>query len=306
MKPALIAGLTNVETNLQIPGFPLEYNPVNFPFFGVQTHTSGVGVNLSLALQALGVPTRYLSLLAKDSLGDFSRREMEEQGLDCRWIPSLLKETPASVILREESGRRQIHCDLKDIQETVYPLDLFHRALEGVDLCILTPINFARPLLGLSRQAGRRVATDLHVLSDARDEYHRDFLENAHILFLSNEGILEREEDFVRELAALYPFETAVVGLGGQGSLLWERRQGHQGDFSRVGVHSPRPLVNTIGAGDALFSAFLFWTGLPGLPAGRWVKTARPRALPRRPRWRPPLPAEGGAIPPQFPISSRR
>jgi len=268
MKPFLITGLTNMETNLKIEGFPLSYYPVTFPFYGIQTHTSGVGVNLSLALMALGRKVKYLSMLGEDLVGKIAREEMEGKGIDCGLILPLLRETPSSVILREESGRRQIHCDLKNIQETPYPETVFFQTLQEVDMCVLTPINFSRPFLKKSRELGKTVVTDLHVIKDLDDEYNRDFLENAHILFLSNEEILGREEEFIREASQRYPFEIGVVGMGAQGSLLYDRQRA---TIQKVGVYSPRDLVNTIGAGDALFSAFLhFWAkGLSPLEALR-------------------------------------
>jgi ribokinase len=42
----LVSGLINLETTLRVEQFPLAYEPVRFPFFGVQTAVAGVGYNL--------------------------------------------------------------------------------------------------------------------------------------------------------------------------------------------------------------------------------------------------------------------
>ena len=42
----------------------------------------------------------------------------------------------------------------------------------------------------------------------------------ADVLFLSNEYLQNREADFVRQLAALYPCRIFVVGMGAEGALL--------------------------------------------------------------------------------------
>jgi len=35
MNPIFISGLINVETMIQIEGFPIDYTPVRYPFFGI-------------------------------------------------------------------------------------------------------------------------------------------------------------------------------------------------------------------------------------------------------------------------------
>jgi acarbose 7IV-phosphotransferase len=59
----------------------------------------------------------------------------------------------------------------------------------------------------------------------------------------------------VRQLWDRYGTEIAVVGLGSQGALLAVRRDGF---IERVPAVQTRPVVNTIGAGDALFSCFVY------------------------------------------------
>ena len=50
----LIAGLVNVETTLQVRQFPIEYYPIDYPFFGGNTAVSGVAFNIASALHTLG------------------------------------------------------------------------------------------------------------------------------------------------------------------------------------------------------------------------------------------------------------
>jgi sugar/nucleoside kinase (ribokinase family) len=66
MARILVAGLINVETTVQIAGFPIEYNPQNFPFFGLHTAVSGVGFNVAAACRALGHQVLLLSLIGSD------------------------------------------------------------------------------------------------------------------------------------------------------------------------------------------------------------------------------------------------
>jgi ribokinase len=102
------------------------------------------------------------------------------------------------------------------------------------------------------------IATDVHTISDIHDEYNRDFMGAAHILFMSDEALPASPEDWSRQITNTYGTEILVIGLGRHGVLLTVRED----HFSeRIPAVHTRPVVNTIGAGDALFSGFIhFYT----------------------------------------------
>ena len=54
MSRITICGLVNLETTVPVDNFPVEYCPIDYKFFGITTHPSGVGLNLSSALKSLG------------------------------------------------------------------------------------------------------------------------------------------------------------------------------------------------------------------------------------------------------------
>lgn len=248
----LVSGLINLETTLRVAAFPLAYNAQNFPFFGVNTSVSGVGYNLAKALTVLGNPVNFLSLVGRDPAAGLVRQALAQDSIPAGLVLPALAETPQSVILYDPSGRRQNHTDLKDIQEHAYPPETFQPALASCDLAILCNINFSRPFLQAARQGGKRVATDVHALASLDDDYNRDFLSAASILFLSHENLPGAPEDFARRLLARFHPEVLVIGLGSQGALL-----AFEGQLQRIPAVQTRPVVNTIGAGDALFSSFL-------------------------------------------------
>ncbi len=117
-----VAGLINIETTLAIDNFPLEYFPDNYPFFGVQSTVSGVGLNIAKALTTLGNQVDLASLIGRDENGWLARKALTEAGIGDDLVLSNLAETAQSVILYEMEGRRQIHTDLKDIQGQAYPI----------------------------------------------------------------------------------------------------------------------------------------------------------------------------------------
>ena len=119
-------------------------------------------------------------------------------------------------------------------------------------------INFNRPLLHLAKQAGKIIATDVHVLSDIYDEYNREFMEQADILFLSDEAVGDNYRVFMEQLADAYPCRIIVMGRGAKGASIYLRETG---EITEMPAASVETVVNTVGAGDALFSAFLhFYT----------------------------------------------
>lgn len=262
MSHILISGLVNTETTVRVRAFPIPYYPIDYPFFGIGTAVSGVAYNLAKALRTLGNRVTLCSMTGDDLPGQTVRHELEAIGVDTSHITAGLKETPSSVVLYDGEGKRQIYCDLKDIQETDYGFtpDLCRDA----ELVAACNINFNRPLLHAARAAGKIIATDVHVLRDLYDDYNREFMECADILFLSDEGIGEDYRGFIAELGRIYQNRIIVLGRGSKGAALYQEGQFHELPAVQVG-----PVVNTVGAGDALFSGFVhgFAKGLSPLDA---------------------------------------
>jgi ribokinase len=237
-----------------VDGFPVEFSPARFPFFGVDTSVSGAGFNLAKALTTLGDRVNLLSLIGKDAAGSLAKNALDAAKISRKYVLPGLAETPQSVILYDYAGRRQVNTDLKDIQEHAYPEELFNEALEDCSLTVLCNVNFSRPFIKKACQSARMVATDIHAIASLDDEFNRDFMANAHILFMSDERLPCPPEEWARRLHNLYGTEIIVIGLGDKGSLLsvWQDRY-----MARLPAIQVRPVVDTRGAGDALFACFL-------------------------------------------------
>jgi acarbose 7IV-phosphotransferase len=250
----LVSGLLNMETTLRVEAFPVRYSPVRYAFWDVNSTLSGVGYNVARALTTLGDPIHFLSLVGTDILGDVARTILGQQGVPADRVLPLLPQSAQSVVLFDGSGRRQIHVDLKNVQETAYPAELFEAAAADCDLAVLSTINFSRPFLAQARAKGLLVATDVHMIADLEDDYNRDFMAAAHILFMSDGRLPTAPEVWAQALFGRYGAEIIVIGMGEQGALLAVRQDGF---MERIPAVYTRPVVNTIGAGDALFSAFV-------------------------------------------------
>lgn len=250
----LVSGLLNTETTTAVRGFPIHYYPIDYAFFGVNTAVSGVAFNLAKALKTLGDEVQLASMTGHDFAAAYIRDALQELDISTQYVQPKLRQTPSSVVLYDPDGKRQIYCDLKDIQETAYAFNA--SILEGIDLVAACNINFNRPLLHLAKQTGKIIATDVHVLSDIYDEYNREFMEQADILFLSDEAVGDNYRAFMEQLADAYPCRIIVMGRGATGAAIYLR---DTGELTEMPATSAGTVVNTVGAGDALFSAFLHY-----------------------------------------------
>jgi ribokinase len=254
MTPILVSGLINLETTLRVDAFPIHYSPVLYPFFGVHSTVSGVGYNVAKALTTLGDAVNFLSLIGRGPVATLVREALAQDGIPDQFIVQDLEQTSQSVILYDKSGRRQINVDLKDIQEQALPQDLFQRALGACALASLCNVNFSRPFLQVARSQGKLVATDVHAISSLDDEYNRDFMQAADVLFMSDESLPCAPHEWAQAVQGRFGNEVIVVGLGAQGALLAVKSDDC---IQHVSAVQTRQVVNTIGAGDALFSAFV-------------------------------------------------
>ena len=251
-----VSGLMNIETTVKIKSFPINYFPIDYPFFGVNSSVSGVGVNVGKALKKLNNDVKFTSMIGNDFEGDNVIKCLEEENIDSGLVKRILKETPSSAILYDDEGKRQIYCDLKDIQSAEYPIDeKIKNAIKECDIAIICNTNYNRNILKYVKSIKIPVATDVHVLNDIEDEYNKEFMENADILFLSDEQIEGDHEVFISKLKDRYRnLKIVVLGRGNKGAMMYTRND----DMIRVfpGVELGK-VVNTVGAGDALFSAFV-------------------------------------------------
>ena len=62
----LVSGLVNTETTTAVRGFPIQYYPIDYAFFGVNTSVSGVAFNIAKALTKLSDEVQLTSMTGND------------------------------------------------------------------------------------------------------------------------------------------------------------------------------------------------------------------------------------------------
>lgn len=247
----LVAGLMNIETNMLCEQFPIHYSPVRYIEQQISTTVGGVGYNIAKALCILGSQIEYLTISGSDFFAEIMRTELIKQN-----IPHTIEhsniESAHTVVLYDSNGKRQINLDLKNIQEKTLSLSTCYKAIEKCTMAIVCNINFARPLLPIANEMHIPIVTDLHALSQPDDNYNSDFAKAAKIIFVSNENFQHHEVAFISQMQTIYPHAIFVVGMGANGALLFKNNS-----FKHFQAIPPATCVNTIGAGDALLSAFV-------------------------------------------------
>ena len=252
MSKILVSGLCNVETTLKVHKFPIDYYPIDYPFFGIKSNVSGVAYNIVKALKTLGDDVTLTSFIGNDFEGEYILKELKNSNIDVSFIKNELKETPTSIVLYDNEGKRQIYCDLKDIQEKTY--DINENISQDKDILVLCNINFNRE--SIKNIKNKVIATDVHVFKNVYDEYNKEFLENSNILFLSDEAINMNYEEFIMNIENVYHNDIIVLGMGKNGSLMYVKAEDR---FYHVPAVDTGVIINTVGAGDALFSGFIHY-----------------------------------------------
>jgi ribokinase len=254
MSKVLVSGLANLEVSLNIGQFPIQYSSVNFSFFGINSGIGGVGYNIAKALTILGSQVNFVSMLGTDFAAKVILGTLEAQQINTDFIVTPITQTAHSVVLYDKLGQRQVNTDLKDILDQSYPLDKFELALADSDLVILTNIAYSKKFIPQVTKAGKLLTTDLQAISNLDDDYNAVFMQAANILFMSHERLPLPPQKWAKAVINRFGTDIVVVGLGNEGAIL-ALKEGNV--LEKVAAVTSRPVVNTVGAGDALFSSFL-------------------------------------------------
>lgn len=247
----LVAGVVSLYISVNVRGFPVTYEPSAKPGWA-RSGTAGVASHIARVHRALGNDVRLCTLVGRDTAGEAIRAELARDGLSG---PGVV-ESPSSslgVVLVDPSGRRMGMPHLTALDRVEYPFEVLREQARGADLLVLTNAKFVRPLLPRADALGIPIAVDVHLADDPAGEYNRPWLERARIVFCSHERLGDPRA-WVADLLRRYPrCEVAGVGMGARGALAGLR----DGRLVEVPAVAPAGVVNTSGAGDALFATFL-------------------------------------------------
>lgn len=113
------------------------------------------------------------------------RAELAGDGIDLTGLGTDLAGTARSVNLMGSDGARINFYDARGHQDLTVDPGVAAGVFAGARLVLFHLPNWARHLLPVARAAGAVVACDLQDVRDPADEYRREFVADADILFAS-------------------------------------------------------------------------------------------------------------------------
>jgi len=252
----VVSGLVNVETRMQVKGFPIQYTPISYPFFKIKSSVTGVGMNVGKALVALGDEVKMMTFLGEDEEGERILRTLEKENIDTSSVCNTLKETPVSMVLYDREGNEQINCDLKDVQDQTYDANKIRETLKDCDAVVLSNHHFNTSLLKVAKKMKKLIATDVKVIHDTHDGFNKPFMMSSNILFLSGENLSCSPEEFMMKLEDLYHNEIIVIDQGEKGAMMYVKEEDK---IYQLSSGKEIETANIEGVGDALFSSFVHY-----------------------------------------------
>ncbi len=257
----VVVGVASCYTTIRVDAFPLQYEPMSAADWA-DVSVSGAGVHIAKVQRRLGCDVRLCSVVGRDVAGTVIRSELDREGLLGAGV--LASEASSSgVVLIDRQGRRMGLPHLAPVNSFPYPFDVLRKQAEGARLLVLTNARFVRPLVEPAMKLGVPTAVDVHLINGLDSEYNRPWLERSKIVFCSHERLPDPRA-WMAGVFARYGCEIVGIGLGAGGAMVGLP----DGTLIRVAAAPPPHVINTSGAGDALFSTFL----------AEWLRGADPAA----------------------------
>ena len=265
MSKFMVAGFVQMETIVKVDGFPLSYKQFESIPDIINTSIGGAGFNEAMALKWLGNDVDFMSMVSRH----MSNAQIEaylkinEVDLSTEYVLPLLDGMPTSVILYSK-GKKQTFEDVKDIRHVDYDVKLLESHIQDKDMVLISNCNFCRPIIEHKKKYNKPLALNVRSMRAEKIVNKEDFLKAADILYISDDDIEEDPYDCIKSCKEKYDPEIVIMGVGENGVIIYTREDNSFIDYKPVQTNE---IVNTIGAGNALFSSFLHY----------YVKTKNPR-----------------------------
>lgn len=257
----LVAGVVQRETIVKVDSIPVEYTGIMGKPDTIFTSTGGDAYNESLALKWLGNSVDLMSMVGSDESMDLINPPGCEVKLVTDYVLPKLTDTPIAVLFYDENRKQQIFEDIKDLRDISYDLELFRERAGRAEMLVVSNANFCRPLIGIGKELRKPIAVNIREYTEEKVCYNEDFLRGADILYISDDWLVEEPYEFIKSLAAKYRPKIIILGQGAAGLILYDKDKNIIAHYNTVKTHKT---VNTVGAGNALFSCFLHFYNKTG------------------------------------------
>ncbi len=257
MSKFMVAGFVQMETIIKVEALPVPYKQFESIPDLVNSGIGGAGFNEAMALKWLGNEVDFMSMVARN----MSRRQIEaylktfDVNLKTDYVLPMLDGMPTSVILYCK-GKKQTFEDVKDIRHVEYDYDLLESHIQDKDMILMSNCNFCRPIIGLAKKYQKPLAVNVRSMRAEKIANKEDFLAAADILYISDDDLESDHYDCIKECREKYDPEIVIMGIGDKGVILYTKEDNSVIEYRPVKTNE---IVNTIGAGNALFSSFMHY-----------------------------------------------
>lgn len=256
MSKFVVAGITQIETIVKVDKIPVEFALVTALPDTIHTAAGGDAYNESLALSWLGNDVTFFSIVGRNMPEMLINPEDRQITLDTKYMLRLMDETPSAVILYDKSRRQQVFEDIKHLRDTEYDMSLAAPFIREADMVVLANANFCRPFVEEAKANNKKIAVNIRTFRREKEKYNTDFLENADVLYFSDDSLEEDPYDFVKSIADTYGTKIIILGQGAAGLIMYDHERDMVAHYNTVKTNE---VVNTAGAGNALISCFLHY-----------------------------------------------
>lgn len=250
----LVAGIVQRETIVKVDKIPIEYTGVIGEPNTIFMSTGGDAYNESLALKWLGNSVDFMTMVGQEESMELINPPDCEVKLVTDYVLAWLQHTPTAVVFYDSSRKQQIFEDIKEVRDTAYDEQLFRERAQRAEMLVVSNTNFCRPLMQIGKELRKPIAVNIREYLEGKIEYNREFLKAADILYVSDDHLIEAPYEFVKFLAVKYRPEIILLGQGAAGLILYDKNKNIIAHYNTVKTNE---IVNTVGAGNALFSCFL-------------------------------------------------
>ena len=250
-QPVLVIGGISFDTNIHVYNLPLGNNgDVSYVTHRIFDHIGGSAMNVAFALKKMGIKTKIVSVLGKDFPGRYIKQQLSDMGFDSSNLILSWKSNSRSVNLVAPDRKRYILLDAKDAMEFIMPPENYLHLLTPGRIAHFCVVNWTRPIIKEAKKRGMITCTDLHTGFDING-YHKDFAENATILFFSSEGLADWKEVGYK-LLSMGP-EKVICMMGYEGCSIFDKN-----GFCHYPPSSfTDNIIDPMGAGDAMVGGYL-------------------------------------------------
>lgn len=257
MSRFMVAGFIQIETIVKVDDLPLPYFQFQSIPDMIDTNIGGCGYNEAMALTWLGNEVDFMSMVGKDMSTQKVYDQLVSSGVRIKmdYVLPRLDSMPSSVILYH-NGKKQTFEDVKDIRTVEYDYNLFEQQIQDKDMVLISSCNFCRPVIELAKKYHKPLAVNVRSMRKEKVVQKGDFLKAADILYISDDELDGSPYECIEMCRKNFDSEIVIIGEGSKGVILYTKEDNSILEYNPVKTNE---IVNTIGAGNALFSAFLHY-----------------------------------------------